>query len=223
MGKKSREKSPKRKEIKKTQPVIIKRKKKTALGATWRDSIEKKNIDFDSNTFTIPNLTRTMSIACVNPVAQGSTGTEYVGRKLMMKSLNFRFEIYPDSTGNGGDGTFFRCLLVYDRDTNGALPAITDIMTIDDQLSYMNLDNTKRFVTIYDKMKNWQSFAQNSSITFKGNIKLHHIMKFKGATASVTDITQGGIYLLFSQGGNYDSSGLVPQLYWRSRVRFVDD
>lgn len=220
-----RDKSPKGfKKAKKAQPVVIKKKKKkTAMGAKWSFRPERKNIDFDTNLLTIPNLTRTFGITLINPVSQGDQGDQYVGRQLMMKNLNFRFEIFPDSASSGGNGTYFRVLLIYDRDTNGALPAVTDIMTVDDEIAYMNLNNTDRFVTIYDKMKNWQPFAENHTVMFRGNIKLHHIMKFKGATGTIANITQGGIYLLFAQGGNYDSTGLTPLLYWRSRIRFTDE
>ena len=41
-------------------------------------------------------------------------------------------------------------VLVYDKETNGAAPIATDIFTVNDSMSPMNLANSDRFIVVAD-------------------------------------------------------------------------
>jgi len=62
-----------------------------------------------------------------------------------MKSVLFRFYF------NKGNTDVFRLLILYDKQTNGALPATGDVVNTTDFHAPLNLANSDRFVTVFDK------------------------------------------------------------------------
>jgi len=82
----------------------------------------------------------------LNGCAQGNSGFTRIGRRLLMKSILFRYFFAP------GSSSCFRILVVYDKQTNGALPATTDVVNTTDAHAPLNLINADRFVTVFDKI-----------------------------------------------------------------------
>lgn len=101
-------------------------------------------------------LNSTGAILLVNAVRTGSTFCNRIGRKMEMKSIRLVGFISPIRAQTLYD--YVRILIVYDRQTNGALPAIGDILQSTDQaaangtsaFSGINLNNRDRFVIIRD-------------------------------------------------------------------------
>lgn len=94
-----------------------------------------------------------------NPV-EGSSFYNRIGRRIRMKSLQITGTIRP-SNGNAAavPDQFGRLLVIYDRQPNGALPSLADIITNYDEAGTtgstahagINLNNRSRFVVLRDR------------------------------------------------------------------------
>lgn len=185
---------------------------------------EKKTIDVDVTTMEAYS---TAQFTLLNGSATGTDFTDRIGRKIIMKSLYLRCSLEPADNSNLANSTV-RVFVVYDMQTNGAIPAITDILKSAHPLAQLNLNNRDRFKILYDKL--WtpgavsntatQSFAYGPLVTsFKKWKKLNLETIYGGTTAAVASIQTGSLYLvtLGTLGtGNGDILG------FSSRVRFID-
>lgn len=248
MGKRKEMQAKRQKTV---QPVTIRKKKKRpAYLATW--SVPRrpwKNLDyFDNNTGNLVPPTNAQTWrgpVLINAIAQGIDPNQYIGRDLMMKSLQFRFSFNPNDGGtstNGGGSFLLRFMLIYVKDTsfnaagNAELPLVTDVFNTDNFGSYMQLNFVQNIAVLYDKVKrcNPDCVANGVTQTASGNgpncplwftkkIKLQHLQRFQAATASINSITSGAIYALVSQNGNWNSASSIPSVYFWSRIRYQDD
>lgn len=178
---------------------------------------ELKNIDVIGSTITVASSSGLISL--INGVAQGTTATTRLGRRIQMKSLFIRAEIRMAPTTAGASP--IRYLVIYDKQTNGTAPAATDVLTTDALYSPMNLSNSRRFVVIFDKVWPCLGTAGPQSITVEKYIKLNLPVEFNtGSAGTVGDIQTGSLYTLL-----YQDAGLItlaPPGAFYTRVRFSD-
>lgn len=164
-----------------------------------------------ASTFATPVL--------LNGCVPDATATGRIGRKIVMKSLYFRYTATLQATSTLGGNV--RIILVYDKQANAAAPAITDVLLADDFRSPNNLSNRDRFTVLADEITDVISANGNyacSGVIYK---KLNMETMFNAGTAgTIADITTGSLYLLVGQSGQIATA--APQLVWRSRVRFHD-
>jgi len=155
----------------------------------------------------------------VNPVIQGSSATTRIGRRILMKSLYIRWFAQLVSTTTGG--TPYRMLVVYDSQTNGTAPAVTDVVLTDEITSPMNLNNSRRFKTLCDKTWECLGTGGPQSITLEKYIKLNLPVEFNNGNAgTVGDIQTGSIYVICWTGNGLAVT--VPTSVFYSRIRFSD-
>ncbi len=89
--------------------------------------------------------------AVINDIAQGTTESERIGRKCTIKSIQWRYDIlYPQQSAVTG-GDIVRIILYVDKQANGAVPAVLDIMETADYQSFFNLANQSRFRILMDR------------------------------------------------------------------------
>lgn len=179
--------------------------------------IEKKNLDVNQAATIVFNQT-TATVALLNGVAQGYSELQHIGRSLTMSSIQWRFtgHLAPTTTG----ASAIRLLIVYDRQTNAALPATTAVVVADSIEHPMNLANGKRFLIICDEEFTLGT-AGPQSFHLKGYKKLNLPVEFGGNGAAVSSIATGGIYSFVWQDGGLLVASPVTQLY--TRIRFSDD
>ncbi len=88
-----------------------------------------------------------------NVIAQGTTESTRLGRKITIKSINWRFDITgtvrPNTAAPTGD--IVRVILYLDKQTNGAAAVALDILETADYQSFNNLANKSRFRTLMDR------------------------------------------------------------------------
>lgn len=117
--------------------------------------------------FTNSFATANIGIMLLNDVGPGSGFYQRVGRKIDMKSVEFKLSIRPGdgstvsygglAAGNYGP-SYLRMMILYDSQANGALPAIADIFQNTNSLgantntvfSLINLNNRERFKVLRD-------------------------------------------------------------------------
>lgn len=175
--------------------------------------IERKNID-DSSAKWLTG-TATWNIACLNDVAQGTSAITRIGRKILMKSILVQGAL----TNTSGQA---RILIVYDKQTNGANPAATDILTSNTLMAAQNLDNRDRFIIladIYPFAQDENLGNQNTgSLQYKRYIKCNLETIYGSNVGTVADIESGGVFMLTNCNG-----GTVGGETGLQRTRFVDE
>ncbi len=86
----------------------------------------------------------------LNIVPQGTTESERVGRKMMIKGIGIRFLLqFNSSTTETVE--VVRVIVVLDKQTNKTAFAITDVLEVASEGSFNNLANKNRFLILMDR------------------------------------------------------------------------
>lgn len=170
-------------------------------------------------------LQATSSTNCIplNAVQNGPGLNQRIGRKITMRSIKFDAVFRAPcaapttATGTGLSSTpsvtltnFFRLVLVYDRQTNGASPQYYDVLapagtsgisgaTATAVESSNNLNNRSRFLTLFDKtyvVGNADIPQRRVSIYKKMNLPVIYTAVSSSNPNDVTTIQTGGLFLL---------------------------
>jgi len=198
---------------------------------------ELKTLD----TSGLDTLSATPTITLLNGIAEGTGFWNRIGRKFAMRALHFRgyFE-YDGNSSPSDDGDHWRIAIIYDRQTNGAVPAIADIFqevpytgtpATPDSMSSINMNNSDRFKVIADirfgipsgtntvtQILDGQSqeFTVNRYINL-GNLETH----CKATTQELSSIATGSVYLI-TWGAKATATDCGFRFRWRCRLRFTD-
>lgn len=219
---------------------------------------EVKALDFPEGAASVGtfvyNLTNANPI-WLNPVAVGSSFFNRVGRKIEMKSLHIHGKILA-RTGAAGNlnanasntQEYVRFVVFYDRQTNGALPALTDVFQNTDNqgnnyntvYSDINLNNRERFLILMDERRAMPAVSPAGVITpttdsnqcKEGLWQINRFIKLKGllthfkadsASPVIGDVSTGGLFYAVigeSTPGAPDVSQYVT--YISARLRYDD-
>lgn len=184
--------------------------------STSENKPERKNQDLVANFTTLAASVWTLP-QLLNGVAQGTNVTNRVGRKICVTSVQYRTNHNPFTVAVG---TQCRTLIVYDKQANGALPAVTDILQLDLSNSPLNLANSERFHVICDE---WSEPVAASTLPIASQryirCKLDTI--FTGTAALIANITSGAILMLMSNNGA-TTAGTTNVNEVFARVRYTD-
>lgn len=167
------------------------------------------------------------NVFLLNGVAEGNDYNTRNARKIVMKSLLFRFDVDNGSgVQNGVLGDSIRFIVFYDKQSNGAAPTVANLLQNADWMSPNNLDNRDRFVVLMDKNTDIPAWSNSAGAvllagspgpkTRKFYRKLNLEAIFKGTGATIGDISTGSIYLCVI-GANGTGT-----FYYNSRIRFLD-
>lgn len=182
---------------------------------------EKKNVDVGAPStlaLAFGSAAWTAAPVLLNPIAQGTTANTRLGRKTQNISLLLRWSVQLGAASTGGAPV--RVKVVFDKQANGAAPAITDIFTLNDFHSVNNLDNTDRFITLIDFITPTVSLSGDYSVSgvIKKSLKLETM--WTGAAGAIANITSGSFYLLVAQeGGILVGNAIFTYL---TRIRYID-
>jgi len=174
---------------------------------------ELKTIDIAAGVF---EFSSTGTITLINGIAQGTDFTNRVGRKFNMKSILIRGRI---SVGATPTGATWRLMLIYDKQTNGEAPVITDIIDAIGMSGVQNLSNRDRFVVIMDKA-GWVEATTKITMPFKKYKRCNLEVINGGTGATVGSIQTGALWLI--SVGNLAAGATAPVGALTTRVRFKD-
>lgn len=191
-------------------------------GLLYQTQSEKKVLGVTS-TSVAGNLAlnTTGTIQAINLIQVGSSMFNRIGRKIEMRSVRLVLNLNTlNVTRATIDCDIGRVMIIYDRQTNGANPAMADILQYTDQtgtnvtwaMAGLNMNNRERFVTILDqKIMIPQATATAGVLTNvfpQGEVipvNLDEFRKLKGLTthfkadsnpAVIGDIATGGLFLI---------------------------
>lgn len=207
---------------------------------------EIKSVDLVSAPVTKPSCT-TAQFTLLNGVQEGSSFFNRVGRKVMMRSLHLTGGvILSGNSATAMTDEYLRHMIVYDRQPNGAVPAISDILldydntgtTTTTSVSGLNMNNADRFVILRDMRVivpnsdlNNQTLNGVAGIidytTNRVNINEFVLLKnlethYKSSTnpAAIGDIASGALW--FVQFGNVASASCAFGCAIQARLRYHD-
>lgn len=158
----------------------------------------------------------------LNCIPQGASVANRIGNKVMMKSVAFKTNLVASAT------TLVcgvRLMLVYDRQTNGAFPAIGDILqnqpaAATTAFSDINIANKNRFLIIRDQYFDFDvSQAQKRTVNLycKGRWET----EFGANAGNITDIKMGALYLV-CYATSSAGVGTLTLGDAHSRIRYYD-
>lgn len=183
--------------------------------------LERKFVDVAQAQY---NCDTTGSVTLLNGAAQGDDYNNRIGRKTTNVAVQLRGILQPVDASV--EFNLSRVMIVYDKQANGAAPAVTDILTAATATAHANLNNRTRFKILCDKQYATGSYDTTTgyaaSITCKNvnlykKINLPTIWSGTGATAG--SIVNGAIYLV-TIGTN--AAGTGATLKTTTRIRFID-
>jgi len=204
---------------------------------------EIKSCDVPSSSYTINSGG---TIQFLNLIRVGSTFCNRIGRRIEMKNIRMSGILQYARTNASED--YLRIMLVYDRQTNGNNPAISDILQSTDQsttnttgaLSGMNVNNRDRFKILRDMRIYAPSFTDTGGLGAITNVappdpmaktyKIEEFVKLGGMVtqyksdsvpASIGDIATGGLMLITIGTQGPGTEGYSALLEFRLRYNDV--
>jgi len=171
-------------------------------------------------------LDTTGTITLLNAVPQGVAVTQRVGKKILLKSLQYRGISINGTTATVNDCAW---IIVYDKRPTGALPAVTDILVAATATAFNNDANSGRFriISRWDtSLIGNNTTAANLTSSFMKSCDTYIPLKglptvYKAAaTGAIGDIEEGALYLV-TVGWNAAGTAAAT-LTINTRLRFVD-
>lgn len=159
----------------------------------------------------------------VNVIPQGVKENERIGRKAIIKSINWRYRVTipeNDALATPGAGDTIRVILYLDKQCNGA--AATGALILEDatnHLSFNNLANKDRFFILMDRIHNlnYETLASDEAakvssaevgFNFSFYKKCELPIEFNSVTGAITEIRSNNIGVLlvgFAGTGGFES------------------
>lgn len=191
------------------------------FASTTRSSPEQKN--FDSNVAAPIVAAQTTAVrASIFTPDQGVGVSEHLGRAVEVTSLSWKWSSSYAATTAGSSP--MRLLVVYDRQPNAALPAVTDIVNQDYINAHMNLANSKRFLVIVNEefegmsIQGPNAFFKTGYVSFRKRFNGTLRTEFNDVNGgTIADITTGSYISLTWQNGGLITAAPIDTLDFRFR------
>lgn len=208
---------------------------------------EVKSTDLSAIGMDFDSAAAGGQVLCLNNNKEGAGFFNRIGRRIRMLSLHVQGLINRDDNAQSDTFvTMLRCLIIYDRQPNGALPALSDMIQTTDLngnntttvLSSVNMSNKDRFAILSD----WRMAVppigasgvtpSNTTVTVQTNqpengfvynkfLKLRGLETHYGAsTGAIGDIKTGSLlFVCFSSTANADGPWTIQI---DARLRYMD-
>ncbi len=170
----------------------------------------------------------TIAQASCNIIAGGTTESTRIGRKSVIRKINWRYEIVlPNAQNMTSVLDTVRVILYLDKQANGAAATALNILETDDFQSFNNLSNKNRFVTLMDRTHelNAQAAGGNGTANDVAGIQMNYsffkdvniLIEYDSTTGALTEQRSNniGVLLLGKQG--------FLGFFSKMRLRFTDN
>lgn len=202
----------------KRRPRMVRQKSRHSA---FQKTSGKETHLFDMGATTFASDT-TGTVQLLNGVAQGTDYGNRVGRRITMTSVFIRGTLKSNSTNPTAAQA--RILLVLDRETNGVVPAIGDVLSTVTTTGNVDLDNTERFTILMDQTLAVKPYfaTQIEYIPFKFYKKIRLPAKYIGTGATVASVGENGLFLM-TLGDFTAGTATAPEWILTARMRFFSD
>ncbi len=198
------------------------------LRAIPRQELKFHDVDTDDAVIAAGSQ---VTVTTLNAIAQGTTESTRIGRRVVIKKISFRYDVSLPATASAAE-TFdvIRLMIVHDKQCNGMAADDLDILENADHQSFNNLANKKRFVVLMDRTHDVQVMAGSGrgstdtlsygaavkSYSFYKNVNITIEYDDSVSTGSITSQTSSN--LLFLTSGRAGFAGVIGHM----RLRFHD-
>lgn len=172
-------------------------------------------------------LDTTGTVTLIATVAQGASVNQRVGKKIRLKSLQCRGQMFNGTTATSNDVAY---MIVYDRRPTGSLPAVTDILDTASAISMNNDANSGRFSilkrcdgllignqTVQAAIANYATDNSVQPADWFLNLKNLQTVYKAAATGAIADIEQGALYLVTVGSNVAGTTAATLQVGFRTR------
>jgi hypothetical protein len=179
-------------------------------------NVEEKNIDF---TMTYPSIVAGGPVIVpLNLVGQGDTAQDRNGNSIKILRSHLRLFLNVPSTVT--PAVFVRVLIVRDKQCNGALPSITDILSANLVESFRNVNTEQRFIFLHDETYGLSSLSGSQFFELAIMPQPYHV-EFKGTGNLITDISTNSLLAVIVSSSV--STPTSPVVTVSTRTRFLDN
>jgi hypothetical protein len=188
----------------------------------WRRGMNKTmrlisllNVEFkEFNTSDVDAIDDAgMVYPCTN-IGQGDTNTTRDGSSLKLVGFQYSIKFTKHASATN---SLVRIIVLIDKQTNGAIYSVDDVLLNIAALSFYNLDNERRFV-ILDDLKLILD-VNKPSIVRDFSAKLQTHLRFNNAAGAITSLTESSLSVIAIS----DEDTNTPTLEILTRVMFVDN
>lgn len=190
-------------------------------------NVERKQIDTDITLVgtAIPVAAAVVAVP-LTLCAQGDTDITRNGNKIKLSSISLKINLFNVGAAGSVANPTVRLLLVNDKVSSGAAPALTDVLDTASVIARYNPDTIgSRFKILMDKRYPF-GFKNTTTSTGAGRQclddsfykKVSWHVKYDGTTANIADATTGHLYaFLYADFANIMEGNVT------SRVEFIDN
>ena len=190
-------------------------------------SVGGRELNFKDTSLTGISFDSTPVLTLLNGIAPGTSASQRVGRRINMKSLEWRFNCSTSTTTTWSSNRF---MFILDTQANAATPAFTDIYDQATPSTLRNISNMPRFKVLYDSDE-WVMVGNNDTDAtcdliaraFKGYMRFNLPVQYNAGTAgTIGDIQTNALY--FVTIGNASSSLTNTDIFnSQIRIRYDDN
>ncbi len=172
--------------------------------------------------------TATVVFDSLNLIAQGFTESQRIGRKCTIRKVQWRWDLSLISTTNLAACTeVVRMVVFQDKQCNGAIAPVDEILENDDYQSFRNLANGGRFRILMDRSYTLtpSGAAGNGSANDTVNTVIHDsfykdvniVIEFDGVAGAITEVRTNNIGIMLMS-----RTGSLVNFASQIRIRFTD-
>lgn len=173
-------------------------------------NVEPKFVDTSGNG----TISTTGVLGILSLLAQGNTDQQRNGNQVKLKDIKIQIDIGRNAAAASNR---VRAMLIVDKEFDGALPTIANVLQTSNVLSPLNKDYSKRFVVL--KTKHFMIDASMASKSFTWYCKLPFHGFYDGTTAAAADCKENQILLLLLE----DQAINVASYAYYARINFYDN
>jgi len=189
---------------------------------------EYKVWDQDYNASPIPSAGTTLAIPLIG---QGTAENQRVGRECTLLQFHMNYLLWLPALDAGAvalSGDCVRMMLVLDKQCNGVIAKVEEILESTNYLSMININNRSRFDILWEK---WYDMIYQSGLASDNAGLVSHTgrqmvanytrdmripIRFNGTVGLISEITSSNLVLLYITQGNRCN------IVCRGRASFVD-
>lgn len=196
---------------------LTRRKPKALMAVRRLAKFVDTELHVDYGNFTLGAVPDTGSVTLISSIAQGDDFNDRSGSQLACRSLELRMHA-DRGTGNSA----YRMLVVVDKQTNGALATVVEILQAIPSspfatTAFPNQNTLKRFTIVSDRL--FMAERDNDEAkAYRWRVKLTHKIRYSGNGGLIGDIVGGSVLLVaISDQG----AGGGPTLSVSTKLKFA--
>jgi len=190
-------------------------------------SVGGRELNFKDTSLSGLSFSTTPVLTLLNGMAQGTTASTRIGRRINIKSIEYRFDVENSSASLWVGHRF---MIVLDQQANAATPAFTDIYDVALPTTLRNISNMPRFKVLMDSGEQITVGSIDTSVdndkvaaAYNGYMRCNIPVQYNVGTAgTIGDIQTNALY--FVMIGNATTAITDAQVFTgQVRIRYDDN